>query len=343
MIKFFRKIRRQLLTKNKFTKYLLYAIGEIILVVIGILIAVQINIWNETRKSEERTKQLLINVQKELALNIKYANLIIDVYRGKDSIIYKVLNKKATYSDYKYKWIYLNLITSSFGFSIVDDAFKNFIESPYNLSIEQDSVVIKLKELYGDSKKDVEESEIIAQKPSEDFYNKLKSEKDWFYKFVSLNEITDDMIDYFLNDPSYLNIVSSYELNALINHLPRTLDFRNKAIMIYENISEDLNLKKDTLIAKNIKNYKHYIGTYKADSLYTISIKEEKNNLIGYSIKQQDTIVYWNFNAKIYPNSKIYFTFNIYRFGQLIFDENNEVTGLVLSLGIFRREFKKVD
>jgi hypothetical protein len=50
MIKFFRKIRQKLLTENKFSKYLLYAIGEIILVVIGILIALQINNWNESKK-----------------------------------------------------------------------------------------------------------------------------------------------------------------------------------------------------------------------------------------------------------------------------------------------------
>jgi len=47
MIKFFKKIRQQLLTENKLSKYLIYAIGEIILVVIGILIALQINNWNK--------------------------------------------------------------------------------------------------------------------------------------------------------------------------------------------------------------------------------------------------------------------------------------------------------
>lgn len=51
MIKFFRKIRQKLLSENKFSKYLLYAIGEIILVVIGILIALQINNANENRKT----------------------------------------------------------------------------------------------------------------------------------------------------------------------------------------------------------------------------------------------------------------------------------------------------
>ncbi|WP_242157079.1 DUF6090 family protein [Aestuariivivens sediminis] len=53
MIKFFRKIRQKLLTENKFSKYLLYAIGEIMLVVIGILIALQINNWNESNKEEK--------------------------------------------------------------------------------------------------------------------------------------------------------------------------------------------------------------------------------------------------------------------------------------------------
>ncbi|GAA4318588.1 hypothetical protein GCM10023115_44520 [Pontixanthobacter gangjinensis] len=52
MIKFFRNIRRQLLRKNRFSRYLIYAIGEIILVVIGILIALQINNWNEDRKNQ---------------------------------------------------------------------------------------------------------------------------------------------------------------------------------------------------------------------------------------------------------------------------------------------------
>ena len=56
MIKFFRKIRQKLLSEGKTGKYFKYAIGEIALVVIGILIALQINNWNETRK-ENNLKQ----------------------------------------------------------------------------------------------------------------------------------------------------------------------------------------------------------------------------------------------------------------------------------------------
>ena len=56
MIKFFRRIRQQLLNENKTSKYFKYAIGEIVLVVIGILIALQINNWNEERKENLKAK-----------------------------------------------------------------------------------------------------------------------------------------------------------------------------------------------------------------------------------------------------------------------------------------------
>ena len=71
MIKFFRHIRKQLLAKSKFSKYLLYAIGEIVLVVIGILIALQINNWNENRKEQKKTSAYLAMLSDEIKTNLK--------------------------------------------------------------------------------------------------------------------------------------------------------------------------------------------------------------------------------------------------------------------------------
>jgi hypothetical protein len=53
MIKFFRKIRQRLLREGRLSSYLIYALGEIVLVVVGILIALQINTWNEDRKERK--------------------------------------------------------------------------------------------------------------------------------------------------------------------------------------------------------------------------------------------------------------------------------------------------
>lgn len=57
MLKFFRRIRRKLLDKNSFKKYFLYATGEILLIVIGILIALQLNNWNEQRKEKKLVRE----------------------------------------------------------------------------------------------------------------------------------------------------------------------------------------------------------------------------------------------------------------------------------------------
>ncbi len=75
MIKFFRKIRYDLMEKNKTGKYLKYAIGEIVLVVIGILIALSINTWNENRKDEIKEQVILISLKVNLLENLKLLNL----------------------------------------------------------------------------------------------------------------------------------------------------------------------------------------------------------------------------------------------------------------------------
>ncbi|GAA4812071.1 DUF6090 family protein [Litoribaculum gwangyangense] len=75
MIKFFRKIRQNLLMENKTGKYFKYAIGEIVLVVIGILIALQINNWNETRKSNRLSEEFHQKLADELdAVSIRFEN-----------------------------------------------------------------------------------------------------------------------------------------------------------------------------------------------------------------------------------------------------------------------------
>ena len=83
MIKFFRKIRQKLLSENKFSKYLIYAIGEILLVVIGILIALQINNWNEHRKESNLELEMLNGLSIDLANNkVKISSMI-----SRDSLI----------------------------------------------------------------------------------------------------------------------------------------------------------------------------------------------------------------------------------------------------------------
>ena len=66
MIRLFRKIRNRLLAENNYSLYLLYASGEIVLVMIGILLALQIDNWNDTRKQRSVTHEYLLNIREDL-------------------------------------------------------------------------------------------------------------------------------------------------------------------------------------------------------------------------------------------------------------------------------------
>ena len=73
MINFFRKIRKKMADDNKPLKYARYAIGEIVLVVIGILIALSINNWNEDRIDRNLERKYLESIRRELDINIRTA------------------------------------------------------------------------------------------------------------------------------------------------------------------------------------------------------------------------------------------------------------------------------
>lgn len=77
MIKLFRKIRHKLLSENKFTQYLIYSIGEIFLVVIGILIALQININNNYKEQRITEQEYLKSLETEFRLNLENLNTAI--------------------------------------------------------------------------------------------------------------------------------------------------------------------------------------------------------------------------------------------------------------------------
>ncbi|MEN2284335.1 DUF6090 family protein [Algoriphagus sp. SE2] len=81
MIKFFRKNRQNLLMENKTSKYLKYAIGEIILVMIGILLALQVNNWNQQRIAMQKEQLLLEALQNEFVENKAQFEKVVDRHK----------------------------------------------------------------------------------------------------------------------------------------------------------------------------------------------------------------------------------------------------------------------
>ena len=84
MLRFFRKMRHVLVPENRLGRYFLYAIGEIMLVVVGILIALQVSNWNETVRIKKEEFTMLDNLEDEFHINLEN---LLDVQKN-NKIIY---------------------------------------------------------------------------------------------------------------------------------------------------------------------------------------------------------------------------------------------------------------
>ena len=92
MIKFFRKIRQKLLVENNVSRYLFYAIGEIALVIIGILFALQINNWNNEKNLQIESQNFSARLLNEARNNIKITDAEISHEKTQISSALGILN-----------------------------------------------------------------------------------------------------------------------------------------------------------------------------------------------------------------------------------------------------------
>jgi len=179
MIKFFRKIRQSLLGENKFSKYLLYAIGEIILVVIGILIALQLNTWKETiainKIKEVNLKSLEQDLRDDLKALKRMDSILVSEYREELEKNNRLQQNSAT--------IDTLISISKNEFSPIIQAFEGFNQSTYESLISTGDI-----SLFSDAfKKDLSELAITQNKATRTIQQ----------HFIAYLEITQDHLSQF--------------------------------------------------------------------------------------------------------------------------------------------------
>jgi hypothetical protein len=148
MINLLRRIRRNTMTENKPDLYLVYAIGEVVLVVIGILIALQIDKWNEA-KNLHRTEMLLIkemktNLESDLVgkqWDINYSKVKLNA----NEIVLENLKSPGSYND-TLNFYYANLMGGAYSTKNTS-AYDNLKSLGFHI-IENDSLRIRITELY---------------------------------------------------------------------------------------------------------------------------------------------------------------------------------------------------
>ncbi len=262
MSKFFRKIRQKLLQQNRITRYMVYAIGEIILVVIGILIALSINNWNSNRIQKNKEILHLNNIERDLndqltiiesqlayeSLVNQIATPIIAYYKANqtfkiDSIFTKNIGNltgRKTFT--KNAPTYTELISSGNIDIISNNALKDQIIKYYE-ELERIQVIInKNNNLFTDAVFIPEVFNLSEVQIGGEFY--LDSNTDYM-KHMNLNFID-------LNEPR-LQVITKQQLEKPENELKmiNLINFRNFLTLIHLNMLNELQ-KKTQILLKEI-------------------------------------------------------------------------------------------
>ena len=232
MINFFRKIRYDLMEKNKTGKYFKYAIGEIVLVVIGILIALSINNWNEDRKARKSEKQILISIAEDFNSNLKSLENSLENISALIEKYSLVLEYAGQIDKGLTKSMEEDIISTSFiKTRIVDGALTSVLGSTQLELIANDSLK-KLLTAYPSHMKDFKEHEsdlieyvLDTQRPILRSYLTLS---DFLLNEPRFNEFKKNVVksDYegLLKNQKYLNIVIGIRV-VNMNLLNRCVEF----------------------------------------------------------------------------------------------------------------------
>ena len=209
MIKFFRKIRYDLMEKNKTRKYLKYAIGEIVLVVIGILIALSINNWNETRKQKETTNSIYVIVKEDLINDISEIDFILKYHNEVRKPSFEtVLNTKLTKEDWLKNPQYISVLGGFKDFSI-NQRGSELLKNQSNLIANtKQNLASEINLFYNQHlvEIDVAIDELMLENID---INKNLKKYDWFSSFLLHNKM-EGVIDYISNNPSARNGITLY-------------------------------------------------------------------------------------------------------------------------------------
>ena len=167
MLTFFRRIRKGLLDGGATRKYLLYAVGEIALVVIGILIALQINNWNEEQKRKKIEIELLKGLGNEMLENIRLLEESIEVHLIADTIAANLVHNWEELNDDEIIRNFWNL--SSYCTTDLISGVVNSIKTGNGLSIISNETIRNFVTSWEDKVNDIYENEELEAHLVHDF------------------------------------------------------------------------------------------------------------------------------------------------------------------------------
>jgi hypothetical protein len=305
MIKFFRKIRQNMIKENKISKYMLYAIGEIILVVIGILIALSINNWNTNKAIEKGAYNQLLEVQKETLNNILSFDKGGSFYLEKMRVIRRVFSDTLVMEDYQENRMLSNVIPSYPYIETQNEAFNKLAQNADNLPDQYKPLISELKNFYNISGFETAFKELMDIR-----LQNFELTKD-FNESMYRNEL-DAYYDFLLTSKDYKNQLADFSF-TLTDVVTWLVDKKYQGIEIYKQMialgfpDNDMPQIAKMYVTITPETTKPFIGRY-TNTIDTVSISYKDKNFVGVGDRTNKLLI--RDTSTLVINNKEYLEFN---------------------------------
>ena len=303
MIKFFREIRNKLLAENRLIRYLIYAIGEIILVVFGILIALQVNNWNQDRIQKKELDGLIKSISSAIQSDIKYLKLIRTgrkiIGEKTDSIISTYLDSQKpvfNFNDYAYIATTFDEMKNIIYYQPNTSAFEALKNSIYLSKLQGTDFELLLNSFYTGTER--------LQKQEDDYNQSLNTDyQAWFKRFrnkdgdlfmkpweyLASGEIQDQFLKVLKDERTKTVLYHGYEEFDMIDLYDQQIIIGEKYIEMVE--KGEVNFDEQTRI--------NFSGTF-----YSYAEVDVLNLLVNGKIPSGFGVIYAQSSQEFFPGIK---------------------------------------
>ena len=244
MAKLFRKGRFNFFQGKGWGQYVLYILLEMLLVVAGILIALEINNANERSKNEDKATAIMHELRRDLRHNLLDLDKMIENLELKDSLMTRVLRDSVTRDDYRQNFAYAGLTMTYLTMNFQDNGFGSMTRQSEIFSRDFDTLFTNLERLYQGNYGLVES----MQERLGDFVvgtlERWSTEKPWLHE-LSSGRLSEEALDFFLDDPFYLNTVDLYRTYSSLNMLSSMREAKLKTSLAIVELNQILEPKED--------------------------------------------------------------------------------------------------
>lgn len=219
-MKFFNKLRLDAMGKNKVSKYLAYAVGEIILVVIGILIAVAINDRQQEKEDREELYRILDIVKSDLKNDVKSIEEVLVDFKFTEDLMSKMLLEDNNSQVFLEKCSSCRYILSEYSTALLNTKGRNLLKSYNNIPGDSRVLVDSLNIFYDNYIDSIDLNNQFMKDEVISFNIYLRDNKSWFKDYFINGLCNQDCANYFqtqeyINRIALVNVVMSDALIPL--------------------------------------------------------------------------------------------------------------------------------